>query len=291
MNAPPPFLLDLQDPYDLMAYAARNGDYEQFVLGYKRELPWTEETMTLAAFYGHDELIAFGLKHDCPVDFQAVEAASSNGYLECLKLLLEHNVMVSDASILYPIMYGYLDVLIFLDKERECNYIDKMELLCFALQYGHYEIVQYLLKKVRPEEIGVGCYLIVCKYGHLSCLELLYEKQKEYEVRWSREAVHIAASFGHLSILYFCLSNNCPYSLEDLLSLDRHASYIDLDDPMWRRFFLQTHSLEALSLFPCMTFHILEKKHELDMMKHDLRELLCKDIEFYMLEFGVFSFL
>jgi hypothetical protein len=147
--------------------------------------------------FRRSDLFGFGLDHGsvqsikflhgkghCWGIFNPFWRAAKGGNLECLKFVFQH---------------------------RDISQAQQHSVLDMFARHGHFECIKFLLEK--NVEVSAMAVRNTAKYGHLDCLELLYDLVHEKQLHISFNDVAItAAAHGQLAVLEFLHKKNCIFS-------------------------------------------------------------------------------
>lgn len=202
--------------------AVKLGNLEMLNFITKTGIVCPEQALSIAAKYGHEDIIAFLLYKYPDTNFalDSMEQAATEGYLEVMKYLKSMNIKFNGHELKNAVYNGQLEVVKYLI-DIGLKY-KPMKLLNDAIEFGHIDIVKYLLEK------HIKLYAAMKQPYHSGSGDIKY---KIYEIATN------ALVNGNLEVVKFL--NIKPEEIIDLIANSRilrhivSKSHIQLDIFEW----------------------------------------------------------
>lgn len=170
-----------------------------------------------ASFYGHNEIVKFLLMNGA-MNFntgiiEAFNYACQNDRIEIIKLLIElkPDIYTNDALIL-ACEYGHLDIVKFLLRNGSNIHHYNDQALSSACESGNYMIAKFLLDcKANVNTDNNEALHLACQEGHIEIVKLLLKYGVNIETK-NNKALHLASKNGQIKIVKLLLKNGANVS-------------------------------------------------------------------------------
>ena len=220
----------------LAAKMARHGCLHALLWGHHHMLRWDKETPNQAARHGHLEVLERVHKAGCPAHMNEVaHEAVLGGHMNVLEWIgfwhsqvFRNHLMTQTAC-----EYGHLEVLKWLRSHR-CPW--NTYCLASAAKNGHMAILEWAPHNGATVSLSGDEIANAAKNGHLHAIIWMRERGWNLDARacanaadggylevlqylrsgytpckWDNSTCTLAAKSGHLRILHWALTNECPY--------------------------------------------------------------------------------
>lgn len=177
----------------------------------------------MASYYGHVDVVKLLLTYKCvsPTN-SAIEWASIKGNINIIKLLLVHKSCNTTRCLTNAIKCGHIDIvkMLLIDYKMDPNVITS-NCIAVALQYDHFEMVNYLLNNYN---IILQCNNMQCPVdeacikNNISMVKLLF--QHGGRIHTCSRALSAVCMDGNINMLKFILENDIDKVCYDQPRLD-----------------------------------------------------------------------